>query len=474
MKRILSFIFLLLSSYLYPQEEVYIIPIQGDIEPSLAVFIRQSLEKVKDDQSTIIFEIDTFGGRVDSALKITTLIGSIKGNRTIAYIPSNPESLGVSWSAGALISFSCSQIYMSEGTSIGAASPIYLTSEGSEDAGEKTISALRVQMASIAEKNGYPAEVALAMVDKDIELYEVNIDGIQSLKLKEDLSEDELKEGKEFLKKDKLLTLTAKQMELYNISKGTVRDLDDLLNRLGKNKKNVTKIIKTIPDLVIDLITSSSVLALLLVLGLITLYMEITSPGFGLLGAIGLISFSIIFAGGQLLGTLSSIELLLFIIGITLLIIEVFIIPGFGLTGVSGLLLIAVSILLSRQEFIIPKWDWQWEEFNSNSFTIFISFIISIIIISLLMVLFPKLSLFRKLILSPQIDKGEPTPLLNITNREGITVTQLRPIGKIKIDDTILEAKSDGSLIEKGRAIRVISHTGNRVVVEEISNDTSI
>ena len=93
-------------------------------------------------------------------------------------------------------------------------------------------------------------------------------------------------------------------------------------------------------------------------------------------------------------------ELLLFLAGIALLVVEIFIIPGFGLTGIAGLLAIGVSLILSQQDFLIPKWDWQWDVFNRNVFVVFIGFISSIGLISLLMILFPRLSIFNRLILN--------------------------------------------------------------------------
>ena len=144
---------------------VYVIPIKGDIEPSTAVFVRRNAEAaLRAGAGILVFDIDTFGGRVDSALRISSYIGSIRGARTVAFVSSGPESMGVSWSAGALIAFSASAIYMAPGTSMGAAAPVIMSPDGqSQGAGEKTVSAVRSQMAALAEKNGHPPLLALAM-----------------------------------------------------------------------------------------------------------------------------------------------------------------------------------------------------------------------------------------------------------------------------------------------------------------------
>jgi membrane-bound serine protease (ClpP class) len=182
---VLIILLLLFITPLIPGQ-TYIIPLQGDIEPFRLVFLRRSIEKAS-DADRIIFDINTFGGRVDTALQIATLIGSLRDIETIAFISAGAESLGVSWSAGALISFSARKIYMAQGTSMGAAAPVYQSSEGMEMAPEKTVSAVRGQMAALAEKNGYPEAAALGMVDMDVVVREISIDGLVQLIQESDL-----------------------------------------------------------------------------------------------------------------------------------------------------------------------------------------------------------------------------------------------------------------------------------------------
>jgi membrane-bound serine protease (ClpP class) len=154
--------------------DAYVVPIHGAIDRPLAVYISRSVERARaDDVSFVIFDIDTFGGRVDSALEITTRIGSLTDIETVAYVRVRPEGTGVSWSAGAIISMAADRIYMAPGTSMGAAAPVLQSpGGGQESASEKTVSAVRTQMAALAEKNGYPRAIALAMVDADVRALE--------------------------------------------------------------------------------------------------------------------------------------------------------------------------------------------------------------------------------------------------------------------------------------------------------------
>ena len=198
---------------------------------------------------------------MDSALQIATLIGGLDEIETIAYVPATPEGTGVSWSAGALISFSCDRIYMAPGTSMGAAAPVYQSQQGMEAAPEKTVSAVRAQMAALAEKNGYPKAIALAMVDMDVELIEVYLDGKLEVSTAGDLPDLErrareedltLEKGKIISPAGKLLTLTAGEMERYGVSSATVGDLEALYELIGIPTASVSTREPSTPDRIVS------------------------------------------------------------------------------------------------------------------------------------------------------------------------------------------------------------------------------
>src|SRR6056297_1492802 len=481
---------LCITPLVWPQQENYdaaLIPIEGEIDPFQVVFLRRSIDKAREAEvSHIIFSINTFGGRVDSALQIATLIGSLNEMHTVAYIPAEPESVGVSWSAGALISFASNSIFMAPGTSVGAAAPVYQTSEGMQPAGEKTVSAVRTQMAALAEKNGYPPEVALAMVDQDIELQAVK-DEEQGYRFsannsqKEAQTEGEEKETATILSASgKLLTLTAGEMERYGISSGTVESLDALQERLELS--NIMRFEPSSADQVVHLLTSAAVTSLLLTIGLLALYLEISSPGFGIPGTAALIAFALMFISSGLIGTLSSIELLLFLAGVILLIFEVFLIPGFGVAGISGLIFMTIGLVLSRQEFILPDNPWQMEIFTRNLLLVFGTLAASFLLLGILMMFFPRIRLFQRLILSnpqPVTAGSEPPPqdsqaistgtepgstafvgsgapkVLRIGDI-GTVLTKLRPVGKIRVGDDSYSVVTEGRWLEPGTPVAVV------------------
>lgn len=464
-------------------KDAYIIPIHGEINKSMMVFIRRGVENAKKVKAKyVIFDIDTYGGLVNSALEISSIIGSYKEGVTIAYVTVSSESKGISFSAGAFISFSCNVIYMAQGTSMGAAAPVYQTSEGTQMAPEKEVSALRSKIAALAEKNGYPAYIAEAMVDKDIELIEIYInDKLYAVNSAELINiEREAKEkrqkivkGKVIVGKDKLLTLTASEMEKYGVSKGTVNNTDDLYKMLNIDKNNILKIEESSTDNLVGFITNPIIIGLLVLIALVTLYIELTTPGFGVPGTISIICFAIVFGSNALMGRVGSLEIVIFLAGLILLLIELFIIPGFGATGVSGIILIIAALILSMQNFIIPKFNWEWSIFFKNILSVFLSFMGSIIFMIVLSRFLPKIKLFGQIALNTVQSASEgftvqPEDIKKkYLGKKGVTKTVLRPSGKAEFDGEVIEVETIGDYLEKGTEVEIIEVSGNRIVVRK-------
>lgn len=476
------------------ETKVYVIPLREDVDRYLGVFLGRSLEAAKRSEAElVILEINTFGGRVDTALEIASKIGSANWAKTVAYVPSDSNGQGVSWSAGALIAFSCSEIWMAPGTSMGAAAPVYQSAEGTKPAEEKTVSALRGQITALAEKNNYPLSVALAMVDEDIILREVILNGEPAVLTDSEIDaiknqDGNLVIGKTVSDAGKLLTLTAGQMEKYAVSQGSVSTLDELVQSLGYRLEDVFIVEKSPSDTIITLLSSSALTSILLLVALVALYLEITSPGFGIPGAIALMCFGLIFATSSLMGNLSPQELLLLLAGILLLLLEIFVIPGFGIAGVAGILMIIISLSLSLQNFFLPQFSWQWEITGRNLRTVGIGILGSILGIGTIMISFPRTSLFNRLVLKDpnnpeygdQVEKnhqrkdGESSikkpdnssfeEMIQVY-KIGYVATDLRPVGKIVVDGHKIVAETEGEYCVKGTQVTIVRIEGKKVVV---------
>jgi membrane-bound serine protease (ClpP class) len=472
------------------QAPVWIIPIRGDIEPSMTAFVRREVRKAQSQGAVyIIFEIDTFGGRVDSALQITSFITSIKNIRTIAWVNNGEASMGVSWSAGALIAFSCGEIYMAQGTSMGAAAPVSVGPGGAMEAtGEKTVAAVRSQMAALAERNGHPVGIALAMVDVDVELWEATVDGetkalalgdLEALEASaKDAGAPKVERVRVISAPGKLLSLTAGEAYRYGLAAGLADSRENLLSAVGAggalNESNPSA-----ADGIITLLTSGPIQVILILIGLVMIFLEIQSPGFGIPGVTAIIAFVLVFGSGILLGRVGSLEILLFLVGIALLALELFVFPGFGVVGISGFLLIGLSLVLSMQDFVIPRFDWEWTLLGRNLVVVAVSLIASVAGIAVIALLGPRIRLFDRLTLKAQIvgtaggppvageeDEGEED-YAALVGKIGVADSVLRPSGKAVFDGKVYDVEAD-TFIESGKGIIITRVRGNRIIVKRV------
>ncbi len=470
------FLFLPLSAA--SAQDALLLPIHGPIGRFQTVMVQRAVEQAREGgHSHLIIDIDTFGGRVDSALEIAGTLGSTPELTTVAFVGNSPDTRGVSWSAGALIALATNEIYMAPGTSIGAAAPVVQGAQGSEPADEKTVSAVRAQMAALAERNGHPPAVARAMVDAAEVLVAAEVDGElqllteaeatsieargeQSIDIRETVSEE-----------GKLLALTAGEMERYGISRGSPRTPQELIDLLGV--AGFTRIEATSTDRAVSVLTGTGFTTLLILAGLVALFLEVTSPGFGVPGAVALTAFATLFASNLLLGRVGSLEILLFVIGVGLLVFEIFVIPGFGVAGISGLVAMGLGLVLSLQRFVVPEYDYQWDILGRNVLVVGGTVVAAVLVALSMAMLVKNTRFFSRLALANTQDAtaGYTVQTTSVAdrylNREGTAETTFRPSGKIRLDDEVLPAESEGGYIEIGRPVRVVRVDGNRIVVRE-------
>lgn len=463
------------------EADAWVIPVRGDIDPAMTAFVRRETRRAMNNKAGfIIYELDTFGGRVDCALQIASFISSIKTARTVAWVQNSDKSMGVSWSAGALIAFSCTSIYMANGTSMGAAAPVQAGADGhAEPAGEKTVAAVRSQMAALAELNNHPISIALAMVDFDVDLWEVSIDGVISAMALNELETLE-KSGanitrlKEISPKGKLLALTSGEAFRYGLSGGGADNLTELLSKIGA--QTAIESSSSIADNLISFLVSGPVQVILIILGVILIFIEMNTAGFGIAGTLSVICFTLVFGTGALLGRLSSLEIVLFLLGLGLLALEIFVIPGFGITGISGIISIGMSLVLSMQDFVIPQFEWEWTLLGRNITVVSAGIITAVVCIILIALLSPKLRIFDFLTLKTQLTGTVYDTASNkagadyedLYGKIGFAATILRPSGKVKIENRVYQAETEGDFIESGTAVKVSLVRGNYIVVKRV------
>ena len=411
-----------LNTYANETDEVYLVSIKGTIDLGLSSYVQRALEEaVSNKVKAVILEIDTFGGRVDAAVQIRDQIINLN-IPSVAYIKNR------AWSAGALIALSAKYILMDKSASIGAAEP--------QPADEKTVSALRAEFTSTALSRGRSEDIAAAMVDKDVEI-------------------------KGIIEKDKILTLNAEQAIKLNIADNIVLNNEEVLNFLNLRDAKIVHIYPNWAENISRFVTNPVVSSLLLSIGFLGLIIEFWTLGWGIAGSIGIISLSLFFGGHIIVGLAGFETIILFVIGLLLLLAEIFFIPGFGLAGISGIAAILASIFLTFGNII------------QATYSILIALGISVIGFSLLIKYIPSTRTWRKFVLSTEQKKElgytvGTKDLKRLIGGKGISITPLRPSGIVEVNGKKLDALTRGEYVDSNTEIKIISVEGNKIVVEAV------
>jgi membrane-bound serine protease (ClpP class) len=436
-------------------KKVYIVPIKEDIMPALTYLVRRGVKDAMEAKAdTLILDMETNGGRVDVTRDIIAIIEKFNG-RTVTYVNRT------AFSAGAFIAVSTKEIYMAPQSVIGAAAPI-LMSPGGGGAAEmpdtverKMTSAVRAMVRTSAEKNGHNVDVVEAMIDKTREL---KIDG-------EVLNE-----------KGQILTLTNVQAEKeYGnppkrlLSSGTFESMDALIAHLGLADAKRVEVQPTGAEKVGTFLEKLA--PLLLIVGIIGVYIELKTPGFGLPGIVGITAFTIYFLGGYIAG-LSGIEwLAVFIIGLALLFLELLVFPGTLALGIAGAGLMLVALIMALVDVYpgmptIPTMP----QLRLPLQTLGIAAVGSAVAVLALARVLPETPIFRRLVsttASGEISTAEVELAQNSrVGQVGVAISQLRPGGKAQFGEEIVDVITQGELLPKGTQVRVIRHSGPEAVVE--------
>ncbi len=467
-----AFLFILPGSAESSSPGLYIIPVSGTVEPGMAAYVRRTLKSIEHDtDAVLVFKMDTFGGRVDSAFEIVEAISALPKERTIAYV----EKKAIS--AGALIALSAGTLVMKENTLIGDCAPIIQTGDGQKEAGEKTQTVLRAQFRTLAKRNGYPEVLAEAMVTKGMEVYRVTLEGQVRYMDKtayEDLTEAEkekISDKTTVVVQGELLTMDDKEALDLGFSKGSVKTLDEALAFLGYEALDRVEMTETWSESLVR--TLQPFLPVLMLLGIGAVYTEIKAPGFGIPGIIGIICLGLVFFNQYLVGLADYTELLVFLIGFLLLGMEVFVLPGFGIAGITALVVLAAGLVLSFQNFVLPDPALPWEgRLMVKNVGLVMGSGLGALFVSFFMIRFvlPRIStLIKGPYLSATLEdsRADSNEALRIHPGEtGEALTQLRPSGKIRISGRKIDAITRGEFIDQGRAVRVAKVSQNHVIVE--------
>ena len=422
------------------ESTVYRVPVTGEIELGLAPYIQRAVKEAAEVGAVaLILDIDTPGGRVDAAEIISDAL-------TDSEVPVYSLVNRRAYSAGALIALSTSRIYMRPASVIGAATPVDGTGT---KAPEKIVSAMRSQMRALAESNGLEPEVAAAMVDEDIE-----IDGV--------------------VESGKLLTLTTEEAVEIGYAEA-IEDLDALLVELGHEGATVVTLELNWAERLVRFFSSSVVSPFLLSLGFLGLLIEIRTPTFGLAGTMGLISLGLFFGSNMIVGLAGLEDVLIVGAGLVLLGIEAFVVPGFGIFGVAGIVAILSGLYMSLLGNIPTMPDFTRAAWVLTS--------------SMLLLIGSAWALIRTLPSSSRLAESGIFLLAKTTSaigyesaevrsdlvgKYGTAITDLRPAGTALIGDERIDVVSESEWISAGTPVKVLSAEGYRHIVRSIAEQQEV
>ena len=419
---------------------VLLVEIKQNIDPRMNRYTKLMIEEVeRKDHDLIIIEMDTYGGALNDADDIRTRI--LDFNKPI-YSWINKDAA----SAGALISIACDSIYMSSGASIGAATVV--TAADGKAAPDKYQSYMRSIMRSTAEAKNRDPNIAEAMVDQD-----VKIDSLS-------------KEGK-------VITFSTSEAIENGFCEAEINSINELMKHLKIENYKLHKFELSSTENIISFFLNPMISSVLILIILGGIYFELQTPGIGFPIMASILASILYLTPYYLNGLAENWEILLFFIGIMLIGLEIFVIPGFGISGILGILFTISSLIFVMINndmfdftFVFPS-----DLFNAAS-SVLLASLGFIVLLFFGGVKLTESNYFKKISLQEVQDKNEGFTSKNYDNnligRKGKSYTVLRPSGKVIIENKLYDASTSGEYIEKNKSILVSKNEGTSLKVKEL------
>ena len=429
---------LLISGGLYGQEQikVMVMEIKSTIDPRTTRYVNLALEHAdKINAELIILEMDTYGGTVNDAKDIVEFLLDLE---IPVYVFIDKDAA----SAGALISIACDSIYMSPGSSIGAATVVVPDGTAAPD---KYQSYMKSTMRSTAEVTGRDPEIAEAMVDEDIE-----IEGIT--------------------KAGNVLTFTVSEAIKHGFCEAQVKTIEEILKRSGIESYEIYRFTLDATEKIIAVFLNPFISGLLIMIIIGGIYFELQTPGVGFPILASLVAVIFYFVPYYLNGLAENWEIIAFMVGVVLLALEIFVIPGFGIFGISGLILTVGSMILVMVNNDIFDFSFVADKDLFLAITTTLTGIVGgIMLLFVGGVRLTQTKFFKKIALESVMDskEGYTSSFIkkDLIGKTGTTYTVLRPSGKIMIEGEFYDAYTRGNYIKKDEKIIVIADEGTTLKV---------
>ncbi len=418
----------------------------------------------------IILQIDSSGGTLEDSFDLAVYLSGIdSGNvRTVAYVPS--EALGLA----AVVAMACDQLVIRPTAILGGAGTPAVDPEAIEEA-------RRIIRDPLAKRNRRSWSLIAALIDPELVVHRYShrrsgeVQFFSSEELDEQDTPDDWQRAGEVTTDALPLEIDGSRASDLGLAYHVVDNFEGLKQHYS---------LEDDPRLVepgwavflIQALASPGVAALLLVIGGMALYVEVQMPGIGIGGFVASVAFLLFFWSKYLDGTADWLEIMLFLGGVCCLLLEIFVIPGFGVFGLGGGLMIVTSLVLASQTFVLPRSMADLLVLRNSLFVVVVAGVGVIGSVTMLRRYLPTTPVFNRLMLNP-MDEGELARLAqresivdwqHLLGTQGTTTTQLTPSGKARFDDQLVDVISDGEVIDLGQSIEVVEIHGNRVLVREV------
>ncbi len=427
------------DSTLIDKKKVFTFEIKDDIDPRMNRKVRLALEEAKSlNADMIIIEMDTYGGAVNDADDIRTMVLETK---VPIHVWINKDAA----SAGALISIACDSIYMAPGASIGAATVVM--GGGGDAAPDKYQSYMRSMMRSTAEAKGRDPKIAEAMVDQNLE-----VEGVSD--------------------KGSVITFSVSEAIANGFSEGQVNSIEEIVRKQNIDSFEIISYTVSNIEKVISFFLNPAVSGFLILIIFAGIYFEIQTPGIGFPLAASLIAVVLYFIPYYLTGLATNWEIAVFVVGILLLAVELFVIPGFGIFGILGIIGILTGLTLG----MIPNDAFDFTFVPSGDLFVALLTVIlaAIVAIALIFFIAPKVNqweAFSSIALATTQKRTDGYTSSNyqdsLLGEAGIAHTRLMPSGKVIIKEEVYDAYSRGEFIDKGEPVIVVSTEGTSLKVKK-------
>jgi membrane-bound serine protease (ClpP class) len=435
--------------------------------------VRQ-VQKLVEDQTDreevnfICLWIESTGGSPADSVVLADFLTTLDPSRvrTVAYVPLEARA------DAALIAMACDQVVLHPKAVLGGPGALEISKDDVASAG-------KIIRDTLAPHKGRSWSLIAALIDPHLDVYRCTRPGEVEFFSNEELADQpnpaQWEKGQKITSPDKALRLNGIEAQQMHLASHVVANFNELKQVYGL-ENDPALVEPGWADQLIEALGSKGIAILLLFIGMAALYFEFHTPGLGIGAFVALACFLLFFWSQFLNATPGWLISLMFLCGVGCLLLEIFVIPGFGIFGLGGGIMVILSLILASQVFVMPRNSRQVADMQRSLLLVGGATIALFAAALLMRKWMPEGPLFKRLVLNPPKDEERERisrrelliDLHELAGQKGVTATLLMPAGKARIGDSIVDVIADGDMIEPGKPVEVVEVRGNRVVVREI------